>query len=290
MWGLLKETCKQWYEDNTAQHSAALAFYAIFAIAPLLIIAVAIAGAVFGIQATENQIVDAVDGLVGREIAMAIQATVKNASHPQSGTIATLVGIVTLFIGAAGVVMQLKQSLNMIWRVQPNPGQGIFSGVWEYLSAFLIVLGIGVFLLLSLVLSTAMAAVSQSVSIVFPGGILLWQWIDLGTSACLLIVLFALTYKILPSVHLSWRDVWIGAVITSVLFTMGKQLIGRYLASSTVTSAYGATGSLIVILLWVYYSAQVFFFGAEFTHVYARRHGSGVTPGKNAVLMHKSEG
>lgn len=287
MWRLLTETFAQWYDDNPAQFSAALAFYAIFAIAPLLIIAVAIAGLVFGIHATQNQIVEAMGGLVGPEIAAAIQATVKNASRPRAGKIATLVGIITLFIGAAGVVMQLKYSLNVIWEVAPKPGRGVWSGLLEYLGAFLAVLGIGIFLLLSLAVSTAVAALSHSVAIVLPSSILVWQWVDLGVSLCLLTVLFALTYKVLPSAHIAWRDVWIGAFITAVLFTLGKLFIGKYLAYSSVTSAYGAAGSIIVILLWVYYSAQVFFFGAEFTHVYARRYGAGVTPTKNATLVPK---
>jgi membrane protein len=287
MWRLFTETFSHWCEDNPAQLSAALAFYAIFAIAPLLIIAVAIAGLVFGVHATQNQIVDAIDGLVGAEIAAAIQATVKNASHPQAGKIATLIGIVTLFVGAAGVVMQLKHSLNAIWEVAPKPGRGVFAVVWEYLGAFLAVLGIGVFLLLSLALSTAVAALSRSVTIVLPHGIAFWQWVDLGVSLGLITVLFALTYKVLPSARIAWRDVWIGALMTAALFTLGKQVIGEYLAYSSVTSAYGAAGSIIVLLLWVYYSAQVFFFGAEFTHVYARRYGSGVVPTKNAIFVPK---
>jgi membrane protein len=150
------------------------------------------------------------------------------------------------------------------------------------------VLGIGMFLLLSLAVSTAVAALSHSVTVVLPGGIAFWQWVDLGVSLCLVTVLFALTYKVLPSARIAWRDVWVGALMTAALFTLGKQFIGGYLAYSSVTSAYGAAGSIIVILLWVYYSAQVFFFGAEFTHVYARRYGSGVTPTKNAILVPKS--
>lgn len=288
MWRLFTETFAQWYEDNPAQFSAALAFYALFAIAPLLIIAVAIAGLVFGIHATQNQIVEAMDGLVGPEIAVAIQATVKNASRPQAGKIATLVGIVTLFIGAAGVVMQLKHSLNVIWEVAPKPGRGVWSGLLEYLGAFLAVFGIGIFLLLSLAVSTAVAALNHFVNIVLPSGIVFWQWADLGVSLGLVTVLFALTYKVLPSARIAWRDVWIGALMTAALFTLGKLFIGKYLAYSSVTSAYGAAGSIIVILLWVYYSAQVFFFGAEFTHVYAQRYGSGVIPTKNAILVPKS--
>lgn len=154
----------------------------------------------------------------------------------------------------------------------------------EYVSAFLIVLGIGFFLLVSLALSAGMAAVSRAFPLVLPGGVALWQWIDLAVSVLLLTVLFALTYKILPSARIAWREVWIGAIITAVLFTAGKWLIGRYLSYSGVSSAYGAAGSLIVILLWAYYSAQVFLFGAEFTHVFARRYGSGAGSEANAEV------
>ncbi len=268
---LLSETCTRWYNNNPWQQSAALAYYAIFAIAPLFIIAVAIAGLVFGVQATANQIVGAIDGLVGQELAMAIQSLLKNATRPESGKIATLIGIVTLFVGAAGVVLQLKTSLNAIWCVQPQAGVGMLAIVWEYMSAFLIVLGIGFFLLVSLALSAGMAAVSKAFPLVLPGGVALWQWIDLAVSVLLLTVLFALTYKILPAAKIAWRDVWIGALMTAVLFAGGKWLIGMYLSYSGVSSAYGAAGSLIVILLWAYYSAQVFLFGAEFTHVFAQR-------------------
>ena len=247
---LLSETCTRWYNNNPWQQSAALAYYAIFAIAPLFIIAVAIAGLVFGVQATANQIVGAIDGLVGQELAMAIQSLLKNATRPESGKIATLIGIVTLFVGAAGVVLQLKTSLNAIWCVQPQAGVGMLAIVWEYMSAFLIVLGIGFFLLVSLALSAGMAAVSKAFPLVLPGGVALWQWIDLAVSVLLLTVLFALTYKILPAAKIAWRDVWIGALMTAVLFAGGKWLIGMYLSYSGVSSAYGAAGSLIVILLW----------------------------------------
>jgi membrane protein len=297
MWGLLKETYNQWSEHNPSQLSAALAFYAVFAIAPLLIIAVALAGLIFGVQATENQIVEAIGGLVGPSLAMAIQTTVKSAGRPQAGLLATLIGVVTLFIGAAGVVMQLKQSLNTIWEVELKLGSGVFPVIAEYLGAFLMVIGIGIFLLLSLAVSATVAALSRLTApsdavfgvwinfvTSFLHSVAFWQWVDLGVSFGMLTLLFALTYKILPSARIAWRDVWIGAAMTSILFTIGKWLIGIYLAHSSVTSAYGAAGSFIVILLWVYYSAQVFFFGAEFTHVHARRYGAGVKPSKNARL------
>lgn len=276
MWALFKETFWQWIEDNPSQLGAALAYYAIFAIAPLLVIAVAIAGLVFGVQATENQLVGALQGLVGQEIATAIQATIRSASTPRSGIVATVVGIATSFLGAAGVVAQLQSALNTIWQVEPQPGRGVLGMVKDYVVSFLMVLGLGFFLLVSLVVSTGMSALSHSVTAVLPGGAVVWQWVDFLVSFALITVLFALTYKIVPHVRIAWKDVWIGAAMTSLLFTIGKFLIGWYLAHSSVTSAYGAAGSVVIILLWVYYSAQVFFFGAEFTRVYAHKHGAGI--------------
>jgi membrane protein len=284
MWEMLKETFFKWYEDNPGQRGAALAFYAIFAIAPLLLIAVAIAGSVFGIQATENQIVGALQGLVGPEIAAAIQATIKSASKPDSGRFATLVGLATSFLGALGVMGELQSTLNTIWQVKPKPGRGVLGWLRGYGVSFLMVLGIGFFLLLSLVVSTGTSALGQSVSTFLPGSIAVWQWAELLVSFVLITVLFALTYKAVPSVRVAWRDVWVGAAVTSVLFTFGKFLIGWYLVSSSVGSAYGAAGSVIVILLWVYYSAQVCLFGAEFTWVHAHRFGAGMTPTKHAIL------
>jgi membrane protein len=276
MWALFKEAFWQWIEDNPSQLGAALAYYAIFAIAPLLVIAVAIAGLVFGVQATENQLVGALQGLVGQEIATAIQATIRSASTPRSGIVATVVGIATSFLGAAGVVAQLQSALNTIWQVEPQPGRGVLGVVKDYVVSFLMVLGLGFFLLVSLVVSTGMSALSHSVTAVLPGGAVVWQGVDFLVSFALITVLFALTYKIVPHVRIAWKDVWIGAAMTSLLFTIGKLLIGWYLAHSSVTSAYGAAGSVVVILLWVYYSAQVFFFGAEFTRVYAHKHGAGI--------------
>jgi membrane protein len=276
MWALFKETFWQWIEDNPSQLGAALAYYAIFAIAPLLVIAVAIAGLVFGVQATENQLVGALQGLVGQEIATAIQATIRSASTPRSGIVATVVGIATSFLGAAGVVAQLQSALNTIWQVEPQPGRGVLGVVKDYVVSFLMVLGLGFFLLVSLVVSTGMSALSHSVTAVLPGGAVVWQWVDFLVSFALITVLFALTYKIVPHVRIAWKDVWIGAAMTSLLFTIGKFLIGWYLAHNSVTSAYGAAGSVVIILLWVYYSAQVFFFGAEFTRVYAHKHGAGI--------------
>jgi len=284
MWTLVKETFVKWYADNPGQRGAAMAFYAIFAIAPLLIIAVAIAGSVFGIQATENQIVGAIQHIVGPEIALALQATVKSASRSQAGGFSAIIGVMTLLLGAVGVLGELQSTLNAIWHVKPEPGQQFLRWVRDQLMILVMVMGIGFFLLLSLVISTGTAALSQSITERVPSSASYWRWMDLLVSFVLLTILFAVTYKVVPAVRIAWRDVWVGAVVTSMLFTLGKFLIGWYLARSSIASAYGAAGSIIVILLWVYYCAQVCLFGAEFTWVHAHHYGSGILPKKGTIF------
>ena len=278
MWTLLKETVVKWYADNPGQRGAALAFYALFASAPLLIIAVAISGFVFGIHATENQIVDAMHDIVGPEIAAALQATVKSASRSRSGRFSAIIGIVTSLLGAVGVLGELQSTLNAIWHVRPEPGRRLLSWVRGQLITLLMVLGVGFFLLLSLIISTSTAALTQSITARVPRTASFWQWTDIFISFVMVTLMFALTYKVVPAVRIAWRDVWVGAVVTSSLFTLGKLLIGWYLVYSSVGSAYGAAGSIIVILLWVYYCAQVCLFGAEFTWVHAHHYGAGILP------------
>jgi membrane protein len=278
MWTLVKETFVKWYADNPGQRGAAMAFYAIFAIAPLLIIAVAIAGAVFGIHATENQVVDAMQDIVGPEIAMALQATVKSASRSQSGGFSAIIGVVTLILGAVGVLSELQSTLNAIWHVKPEPGQQLLRWMRDQVMTLLMVLGVGFFLLLSFIISMGTAALTQSITARVPRTASFWQWTDIVISFVMVTLMFAVTYKIVPAVRIAWRDVWVGAVVTSLLFTLGKVLIGWYLVYSSIGSAYGAAGSIIVILLWVYYCAQVCLFGAEFTWVHAHHYGAGILP------------
>lgn len=286
MWQLIKETFAKWYGDNPAQRGAAIAFYAIFAIAPLLVIAVALAGSLFGLQATENQIVEALQDIVGLEIAAAIQATIKSASHPASGMLPTAIGLLTLLIGALGVVGELQSTLNTIWHAKPKPGNRLLSWLKGQLFLLVMVFGLGFFLLLSLVASMASTIMSKSVSRFIRDSASLWHWVDLLVSVGLLTFLVAMIYKVVPAVRIAWRDAWVGAAVTSVLFTVGKWLIGWYLIHSSVTSAYGAAGSLIVILLWVYYSAQVCLIGAEFTWVYAHHYSLGISPKYALPVLH----
>ncbi len=265
-----------------------MAFYAIFAIAPLLVIAVALAGSVFGLQATENQIVEALQDIVGPELATAIQAMVKNASRPKSGRVPTLVGILTLLLGALGVMGELQNTLNTIWQAKPASRNRLLGWLKDQVFCLLMVIGLGFFLLLSLVASTVSTAVSQSVSGFIRSSIPFWQWVDLVVSFVLLTSLVAVIYKVVPAVRIAWRDAWVGAIVTSALFTLGRWLIGWYLVHSSVMSAYGAAGSLIAILLWVYYSAQVCLIGAEFTWVYAHHHGSKILPKHPDAILTES--
>jgi len=227
--------------------------------------------------------------MVGPQGAQAIQAMIQNASTPSSGVIATLLGVVTLLLGAGGVVGQLQDSLNTIWGVAPKPGLGLMGLLRTRILSFGMVLGIGFLLLVSLVISAALTAFLQFVGGASIGESILWHSIEFFVSFGLITLLFALIYKMLPDVHMAWKDVGIGAAMTALLFTLGKFLIGLYLGHSSVSSAYGAAGSLIVVLLWVYYSALIFFFGAEFTQVYATTYGVGVTPDAHAMAIPKDK-
>ena len=267
---LFKETFTEFNEDKAPRLGAALAYYTIFSLAPLLLIATAIAGMVFGREAAQGQIFAQLRGVLGPQAAAAVQEMVKGAAKPASGAIATVVGIVTLLFGAAGVFGQLKDALNTIWNVEPKKAGGFMTMLKDRFLSFAMVLGTGFLLLVSLVIDSGVAAAGHFLGNRLPGGEALWQSIQLVLSLAVVTVLFALIFRFLPDVHPAWRDVWFGAIFTAVLFVIGKFALGLYLGKSAVGSSYGAAGSLVVLLLWVYYSAQVLFFGAELTQVYAR--------------------
>ena len=283
IWGLLKRTVAQWIEDQPFQLSSSLSYYTLFSLSPLLIIVIAIAGLGFGREAAEHQIVETIQGMVGRQSAQAIQGMIQNAgSRPKPEVLSALTGFVALILGAGGVVGQLQTSLNTIWGVTPKPGQGVWGFVRQRFISFAMVLSIGFLLSVSLVISAVVTSLTQFMGDFFGGAKILAHALDLSVSFTLVTALFAMIYKFLPDVRIQWRDVWIGAALTSVLFTVGKFLIGLYLGHSGVSSTYGSAGSLITVLLWVYYSSLIFFLGAEFTQVYASQYGSGVTPTENA--------
>ena len=283
VWILLKTTAMQWFEDQPFQLSSSLAYYTLFSLAPLLIIVIAIAGLVFGQEAAQQQIVATIEGMVGQQSAEAVQGMIQNASsQPKTGMISAVIGFIALILGAGGVVGQLQTALNTIWGVEPKPGQGIWGFLRQRFVSYAMLLGIGFLLLVSLVVSAVAASLTKFIRGYFGGAEVLAHGLDFVISFLLITVLFAMIYKYLPDVRIEWRDVWIGAALTSVLFTIGKVLIGLYLGRSGVSSTFGAAGSLITVLLWVYYSGLIFFLGAEFTQVYASQYGSGVAPAANA--------
>ncbi|MBW4621404.1 MAG: YihY/virulence factor BrkB family protein [Cyanosarcina radialis HA8281-LM2] len=276
IWRLLKETFQEWNRDNAPQMAAALAYYTVFSIAPLLIIAIAIAGWAFGEEAARGEIVGQIRDLVGKEGAQAIEATLENAYRPggNTGIVASLISIVLLIFGASGVFVQLQESLNAIWNVTPQSGNEVGNFVRKRALSFVVVLGIGFLLLVSLIVSAALAGLNHYASSLIPGLESWWQLINSVISFGVITILFALIFKYLPDITITWRDVWVGAIITSLLFSIGKFAIGLYLGNSSLGSTYGAAGSLVVFLAWIYYSVQIMFFGAEFTQVYTRRYGS----------------
>jgi membrane protein len=279
---LFKQAFTEFGEDKAQRLGAALAYYTIFSLAPLLLVAIAIAVIVFGREAVQGEIFGQLRGVLGPQAAETVQEMVKSAAKPKSGTIATVVGVVTLLFGAAGVFGQLKDALNTIWNVEPRKKGGIMMMLKDRFLSFAMVLGTGFLLLVSLVLDSAVAAAGHFLGDRLPGGEAVWQVVQLVVSLGVVTLLFALIFRFLPDIHPTWRDVWFGAVFTAVLFVAGKFALGLYLGKSAVGSSYGAAGSLVVLLLWVYYSAQILFFGAEFTQVYARTHGS-MAPAQDAA-------
>ena len=283
LWTLIKDTFAQWSADNPFQLAAALAYYTLFSMAPLLMIAIAVAGLVFGQEASQNQVIGIIEDLVGVQGARAIQEIIESAGQrPDAGFFATAVGMILLLLGAGGVVGQLQDSLNTIWRVVPKTSRGIMGFLQDRLVSYSMVLSVGFLLVVSLVISAVLTAVSGIVGSFLSIDAATAHVLDFVVSFAFIMLLFAVIYKFVPDVRIAWRDVWIGAATTSLLFSVGKFLIGFYLGHSTVASIYGAAGSLVTLLLWVYYSSLMFFFGAELTQVYATRYGSKVTSAENA--------
>ncbi len=270
---VLKETFKEFGEDKAQRLGAALAYYTIFSIGPLLLIAVAMAGLFFGQEAAQGKISAELGKVFGAQMAESLEQMIQAAAKPTSGTVATVIGIVTLMLGASGVFGQLKDALNTIWNVEEKKAAGILGFVKERFLSMAMVLGIGFLLLVTLVLDTVIAAMGGYVSR-FVGGEAVANLLSLALSFAVAVVLFAAIFRILPDLKIAWRDVWLGAVITAVLFVVGKWGLGVYLGKAAPGSAYGAAGSLVILLIWVYWSAQILFLGAEFTQVYARTFGS----------------
>lgn len=282
VWELVKQTFAEWNEDKAPRLGAALAYYAIFSLAPLLVIVTGLVG-LFYRGDVVGHLQSQFASLIGTDAAQTLVETVSNASTPGGSAIATMIGVVTLLLGASGVFGQLQDAMNTIWEVTPRPGRGVMGMVKDRFLSFTMVLGTGFLLLVSLMLSATLSAVGDYFVNALPGGAIFWQVVNFLVSFAVITLLFALIYRVVPDVEIAWSDVWIGAVVTALLFTVGKLLIGLYLGQSSVGSAYGAAGTLLVVLVWIYYSAQILFLGAEFTQVYANKYGSRVVPSAEAV-------
>jgi membrane protein len=277
---LLKETASEWLEDNALRLSAALAYYSTFSIAPLIIIALAIAGWVFGREAANGLLDQQLYSLLGGAAAEGVKGMLQSASKPSSSAMAGVLGVLTLFLGASGVFGQLKDALNTIWEVRQKKGPAVKRFFRERLLSFGMVLVIGFLLLVSLLLSAAISGLAGYLGSSLPAPLL--TGLSSIVSFGVITVLFAAIFKLLPDVKIQWREVWMGAVVTALLFEIGKFLLALYLGRQSTSSAYGAATAVVLVLLWVYYASLILFFGAEFTQVYAKKRGERIEPAENA--------
>lgn len=290
-WVLLKNTAIEWWNDNTFRLAAALAFYTIFSLAPVLLIAVGAASLFFARQMAVDRVAAEMQRLIGEQGADAIRQVLKSSAGLGHGAWAITVGVITSILGASVVFAELQSALNQIWDVKSEVRRGlILHLVLDRLRSFSIALGVGFLLLVSLALSAALTALQDYLTNWTPTVPWLWQMGNFVISFVVVAILFAMIYKYLPDVQIGWRDVWIGAVVTSILFNGGKYLISIYLGHTAIGSAFGAAGSFAVLLVWIYYSALISFFGAEFTQVYTRRHGREIQPEKHARSVSKEDG
>lgn len=283
---LFKEAGIAWDADGASRLAAALSCYTLLSMAPLVVLCVAIASLAFGREAAQGQIANELGSVVGAQGAQAIQSVIANAKDPGSGFLASAGGIVVLFFGASGVFGELQSSLNTIWEVKSKPGRGVWQIIKDRFFSFTMVLGVGFLLLVSLVLSAGLAAVGAYFEQALPVP-WLFQIINQLLSLAVTALIFALMFKVIPDVVVDWRDVWLGAVVTAVLFSLGRFLLGLYIGRSGVASSYGAAGSVVALVLWTYYSAQIFLFGAEFTQAYAARFGARIEPSAGAVPLNE---
>lgn len=284
LYGHIVQAVSIWNNANASAMGAAIAFYTIFAIAPLFILVLALAGILFGHDAAQHELFGQIEGLVGKNGSQAIQSILIAVNQPKANLVATVIGFVTLFIGASTVFIQLQQSLNAIWNVHTK-STGLRGFIKHRLLSFAALLGIGFLLLVSLIVSAALDATGKWMGGMIPAHEVVWQIMDLVISLSIITLLFAMMFKMLPDVIVAWRDVWIGSFATALLFTVGKFLLGAYLGRSSLSSAYGAAGSFVVVLMWVYYSAQILLFGAASIRVYAKQHGVPIRPAANAEFI-----
>lgn len=282
---LLKEMYRGWSEHKALRLGASLAFYTIFAIAPLVLIALAGAGLIFGEQAAHRQLFEQLQGLLGAQGADAVQNVIASAHRPRSSTWAAIIAFATLFAGATGTFVELQDALNTIWQVRRKPGGTLRHFIKDRLLSFAMMLGIGFLLLVSLVISAALAAMSHFMNAIVSAGTITGEIINFVVSFGVIGLLFAMIFKVLPDIKIPWRNTWIGAGISALLFNVGKFALGFYLGHSSVSSTYGAAGSLVIILMWVYYASQTLFLGAEFSRAYSVKYGESIEVDKDAEFI-----
>ena len=288
---LLKQTFQEWIQDKAPQLGAALAYYTVFSLAPMVLVLLAIVGMIFRNDPAGawNKITQQMTYFLDPSAVHVVQNIAQQTSQGGKSTIATIIGVALALFGASGVFGQLQDALNTVWGVKPKPGRGIWGFIRTRFLSFALVAGICFLLLVSLAIEALLKGFSHYVQSVLPGGIVIALSVYLIFDFAVVVLLFAIIFKFLPDVKIQWRDVWIGAVLTAILFGLGKWLLGFYLGSGAASSAYGAAGSLITLLLWVYYSSQILLFGAEFTQVYAARAGRELEPSEYAVRVETKE-
>ena len=284
---LLKQTFSEWLDDKVPQLGAALAYYTVFSLAPLVLLLLAIVGFVFRNDPAGawQKVTEQMSYFLDKSAIDVVQGIAQKASQPNKGVLATVIGILLALFGASGVFGQLQDALNTIWGVKTKPGVGIMGFIRSRFLSFAMVAGVCFLLLVSLVLESLLKSFSHYVQAMLPGGIVIALVVYSTFDLAVVVLLFASIFKFLPDVKIQWRDVWIGALITAIFFAIGKWALGLYLGSGTAASAYGAASSLITLLLWIYYSSQILLFGAEFTQVYAARAGRAFVPDKYAVRV-----
>lgn len=283
---ILVDAGSAWNADNTLTMGAALAYYSVFSISPLLIIVLSITGYFFKGQSA-GYIQAQMAGLIGENAANVIASTITAVNQSEHGLAATLIGVFILFVGASGVFVQLQDSMNRIWGVTTKPGHFVKHLLKQRLASFAMIFGVSFLLLVSLLVSAALAAITGYFNYLLPSGEFMWNALNVIISFGIVTLVFAATYKLVPDVHIDWKDVWVGALVTAALFTLGKSLIGFYLGRTGTGSAFGAAGSILVVLAWVYYTSQILFFGAEFTKVYSEEHRSTIQPVAGAEAVTK---
>ncbi|HWB79739.1 MAG TPA: YihY/virulence factor BrkB family protein [Nannocystaceae bacterium] len=282
---VLRETAGNWSADNASRLAASLAYYSAISIAPLLLVIIAIAGFVFGEDAARGAVMDQLGGFIGWESAQTVESMVDSANKPRTGVLATIVGVVILLFGASGVFGELQSAMNLIWNVEPKPGRGVWTFLRHRFLSLSMVLGVAFLLIVSLVVNAGLTALGGLLAGYLPGAPFVWGLLGQAISFVVVALLFAMIFKVLPDAKVRFRDVWLGAFMTAALFQLGKFLVGLYIAKADVASSYGAAGSVIVMLLWIYYSAHIFFFGAELTQAVAAARGEPIQPTEGAMRI-----